>query len=324
MTWPCATRGKLRQGRAGVWAAQRHLSSSPTTGTPGATLGPAAPAPSIAPAPLRPSPPARCQPNAHPRLRGNACWCGFHGALIASPLSPRRGGGKQVIFSNHPAWKESPRHSEAAVVGDKMGLVPACVRPSIPATASQQSQHCAALEPGQRVPRTREQRGADAGTTRLPPGAEMILPSPSPILPISSSRPGSTDPSHTVLQAGTSTLCILSILNQQTVAVISHEPSCSPDTAGKRRGAPWHTQSSCTRVHACSCMRMQTAQTNNKATGAAAALGSELPHHTRIKQALGSILKMVSLVRSFVLIHVTAWFTFSQRSHTCWCMVAAW
>lgn len=37
-----------------------------------------------------------------------------------------------------------------------LGLVPARVRPFIPVTASQQSQHCAALVPRQRVPRTWE------------------------------------------------------------------------------------------------------------------------------------------------------------------------
>lgn len=99
---------------------------------------------------LHPSTPARCQPYAHPRLRGNACWCRFHGALIDSLLPPRRGGGKQVIFSNHPGWKESPparrgcrsRGWDVAAQGHHQ---PASARPSLrphPSTANTAHPRC--------------------------------------------------------------------------------------------------------------------------------------------------------------------------------------
>lgn len=55
-------------------------------------------------------------------------------ACIESPSPPRRGSSKQVIFSNHRGWKESPpAHGEAAAAGDRMGLLGATVsiHPSI-------------------------------------------------------------------------------------------------------------------------------------------------------------------------------------------------
>ena len=108
------------------------------------------PAPSIASAPLHPSLPAQCQPYAHPRLRRNACWCRFHGALIDSLLSPCRSSGKQVIFSNYPGWKESPlawrgcrgRGRDVAAWGHRQ---PASARPSLrphPSTAGTVHPRC--------------------------------------------------------------------------------------------------------------------------------------------------------------------------------------
>lgn len=222
------------------------------------------PALSIASAPLHPSPPALCQPYAHPRLRRNACWCCFHGALIDSLLSPCWSGGKQVIFSNYPGWKESPLAWRGC-----LGPPPACVRPSIPASTSQHGWHCAPSVPEQRLPRTWEQRGADAGTTHLHLGAETILPSPIPLLPILASSagpggPGRTDPSHGGLQGGTSSFVYLkaSLTNEQSLS--SGLPRTQPQSnvAGKRRGAPRRTQSMWLCAHVC--MRVRAGGPDNE------------------------------------------------------------
>lgn len=137
-------------------------------------------------------------------------------------------------------------------------------------------------------------------------------PHPPHLLPILASSagpgsPGRTIPSHAGLQGGTSSFVYLtaSLTNSQ-YHLASHESSRSPTSLGSGGELPSvHRVCLCLHTHACMCV--QAAQINKRATGAAAALGSELPRHMQVKQALRSILLMVPLVPPFVLVHITAW-----------------
>lgn len=143
-------------------------------------------------------------------------------------------------------------------------------------------------------------------------------PHPPHLLPILASSagpgsPGRTIPSHAGLQGGTSSFVYLTAsLTNSHYHLASHQSVRSPTSLGSGRELPGvhrvclclHTRA-CVCMHVRACMCMQAAQINKRATGAAAALGSELPRHMQVKQALRSVLLMVPLVPPFVLVHIT-------------------
>lgn len=145
-------------------------------------------------------------------------------------------------------------------------------------------------------------------------------PCPPHLLPILAASagpgsPGRTVPSHAGLQGGTGSFVYLtaSLTNKQSLSPGLPQSRPQSNITGKCRGAPRRTQSmslfahACMCVHACACMHVRAGSPDKRATGPAAALGSELPRRTQVKQALRSILLTVPLVPPFVLVHITAW-----------------